>query len=199
MVSLWSCKPWEGQMSISELTRTSQAQGEDGGGQPRQEWGGEVSWWARLWGKPCSLQGRGSGQKQLILQEAADRPGSSESCCYYCCRCYWQRDREVGIKLRMHGEGFCLWDTLDSGPRWPIMASGPGLGLKGQPLPTPASALTCLRLPRLHLWPPQGGASQTVLSTVSCHSFLPQRPASLPPPLPVVPGQTLTSLPCLRS
>lgn len=63
-------------MSIFELTRSSPAQGEAGGSQPGQEWGGTV-WWARLLGKSCSLQGLGSGLKHLVLQEAADRPGSS--------------------------------------------------------------------------------------------------------------------------
>lgn len=60
--------------------------------------------------------------------------------------------------------------------------------------PHPPSALTRLWLPRLHLWPLWGGASQTVLPTISCHSFLPQRPASLPPPLPTALGQAPTLL-----
>lgn len=116
------------------------------------------------------------------------------SCCGYRCLLLTKRQGS-GDTTEDAREGSGLWDTLDSGPRWAITTSGPGRGPQGLPLPTAASAPTCLWLPSLHLWPPRGGASQTVLSTVSCHSFRPQRPAPLPPPLPAVPGQSSTLLP----
>ena len=77
-----------------------------------------------------------------------------------------------GDKTEDAREGSGVWDTLDSSPRWAITTSGPGPGPQGRPLPTPASAPTCLWLPRLHLRP-----RGVELLKPCVDSFLPQLPA----------------------
>lgn len=76
------------------------------------------------------------------------------------------------------------------------MFHGPGLSPTGQPLPTPASTLIHLRLPRLHLWPLRSGRS---LLNCDADSFLPQLPAQTrltTPTLLTIPGLAPTLLPC---
>lgn len=158
-------------MSIFEFTRSSQAQGEPGGSQPGQECGGRV-WWAHLLGESCSLWGLGSGQKHLVLQEAADWPGPSGSCCGYCCLCYLQRDREVGIKLRMHGK------APASGTPWTQVRGGPSQLLALDRVPRAGLS----PLPPLHR-PASGypgctcGPAGRSFSNRVVDSFLPQLPA----------------------
>lgn len=190
---LWSCKLWEGQVGISELIRSSQAPGEAGWGHPGRTGAGESQG-----GKATESAGTQLRREHLICPPESRqghtrrlRTGQLLGKLVSLLSLLTVRQGST-IELRMHRGCSCPRDTLASGPRgraW-LMAQN---GAPGPASPHPLSVLAPLWLPRLHLWPPRGGASQTVLPAVSYHSFLPRRAALLPYPSP---GSLDKSPPC---
>lgn len=192
----WSCTLGEGQVRVSQDAHT--LEGRQDTASPGRTGVGSLTEGTSL-AKAMESVGHSSGQKQLILglslgfhrmlqMGPAALKAVDTVVMIAARRTTWGNAEDAQRALLSLGH-------LGLGPRWPTMAYGP----RGQPLPTPTSAPTPFRLPRLHLRTTVGRS----FSNCVVDSFLPQLPApetrfpNLTPPHGRWTGPYLTALSCV--